>query len=414
MIKENTKVAEVSDQEVEALLGIGTGAASIMVPDEKENTSFFRSEDDKAFIERVLNPKEEEKPADTAIVVPPVDPLKPKATDTSVLEVAANLEEEEEEEDEITPGKTSAIAQVTNNFIKKGILVPFAGEEDLSKYKIKDYEELIEMNLKKIQDDALATTQEAFYNSLPEEMKRAYQYIYNGGTDLKPLFRDLAAVEEIKTLDIASEQGQEQTVRAYLQATKYGTPEEIQDEINSLKDRGDIEKKAKMFQPKLKAMSDTVVQQRVQYQENLRIQRQEQSKAYEASVYDLIAKGDLNGIPLDPNTQNLLFTGLTQANYQSAQGGNTNLLGHLLEKYQWGEHADHSRISEALWLLADRDSYHEQIKKGVKKETDGKVLRILKDAANDKVASSSTPEEVPVSTKRTIKRELPKKGFFSR
>jgi uncharacterized protein YihD (DUF1040 family) len=56
----------------------------------------------------------------------------------------------------------------------------------------------------------------------------------------------------------------------------------------------------------------------------------------------------------------MLYYGLTEPNYPSVSGRPTNLLGHLLEKYQYVE-PDHSLVAEALWLLADPKSYKKKL-----------------------------------------------------
>ena len=63
--------------------------------------------------------------------------------------------------------------------------------------------------------------------TLPEELQYAAQYVANGGTDLKGLFRTLAQVEEMRQLDPSDEYDQAEIARQYLYATNFGTPEEI-------------------------------------------------------------------------------------------------------------------------------------------------------------------------------------------
>lgn len=432
-----TTVNEVSDTELEAILNTGTGATTVMVPDEKnkgEKKNFFSTKVDTKFIdnpgagasetEEEEEEEEEEEGAakattTTTTAAAATTTTTATSTDTSFLnldnEETTNEEEEEENSNGINtvPSKTSGLAKLTEAFIKKGLIVPFEGEEDLSKYKVKDHEDLWEMNLKKIKEDALEETQKNLFDSVSPQTRAVLEYELNGGRDLKSLFQALSASEQIQSLDISNEYGQEATVRAYLQAVNYGTPEEIQDEINAFKDRGDLEKKAKIMQPKLKGMQDAVINQRLENQARINQQRQEQSRLYQESIYKTIEKAELQGLKLNPNTQGLLYHGLTEANYPSAQGGNTNMLGHLLEKYQWME-PNHELIAEALWLLADRDGYHAQIKEGSKKTVEGKVLRTLKDAASDKKGSSSIVEEPENGKRQGIKRNPVGKNIFTR
>lgn len=415
-----TTVTNASDAELAALFSV---ADDVMLPDEKEDKNLFsRTNPDEIFDKSIKTTEtdDDDDPGKDPKTDPDPDPdpnSNPdpfKKTDVDPLAKTEPEEDEEEEDDKHkTPGASSTITQITKGLIEKGIFVPFEGEEDLKNYKTKDYEELIEMNLKKIKDDTVQEVQQELFESWPEEMQYAAQYIANGGRDLKSLFQALSASQEIAEMDVSEETSQEQIVRAYLQATKYGTAAEINEEVDALKDRGDLEKKAKQFQPKLKSMQDQIVQQRVQYQAQQQQERIKHSQMYAQNVYKTIEKGNVNGIPMDVKTQELLFNGLTQPVYPTAQGTNTNLLGHLLQKYQWVE-PNHELISEVLWLLADRDGYHAKVKETVKKEVDTKVMRHLKDAAAAKGAGNDTSDDDDSKRRVGIKRPGKAKSIFAR
>ena len=73
-----------------------------------------------------------------------------------------------------------------------------------------------------------------FFDALPQELQIAAKYVADGGTDMKGLFRTLAHVEETIQLDPSNEQHQAEIARQYLTATNFGSPEEIQEEIDYL------------------------------------------------------------------------------------------------------------------------------------------------------------------------------------
>ena len=124
-------------------------------------------------------------------------------------------------------------------------------------------------------------------------------------------------------------------------------------------------------------MKERVVQDRIRQQEEYTKMRQIESQKYVDNLYKTLDKGELNGIPLDNKTQNMLYAGLVQSNYPSQTGENTNMLGHLLEKYQWQE-PRHDLIAEALWLLADPDGYKANFKNQVSNDVNQETLRTLK------------------------------------
>ena len=70
-------------------------------------------------------------------------------------------------------------------------------------------------------------------------------------------------------------------------------------------------------------------------------------------------------------------SGLTQAQYPSVSGRPTNLLGHLLERYQFVE-PNYPLIAEALWLLSDPDGYRKNLQVVGKNQATEQVVRQLK------------------------------------
>jgi hypothetical protein len=161
-------------------------------------------------------------------------------------------------------------------------------------------------------------------------------------------------------------------------------------------------------------MQEQIVARQIQQQEQIRKQQQKQAQMYMDNVYKTLEPGDLNGLKLDKKTQNLLFAGLTQANYPSMSGRQTNLLGHLLEKYQYAE-PNHALISEALWLLSDPDGYRSKVREIGKKEATEKTVRQLKTEQTNKLTSGTgTDSEDNYREKKQNKIQRPSSNFFKR
>jgi len=156
-------------------------------------------------------------------------------------------------------------------------------------------------------------------------------------------------------------------------------------------------------------MQAIVVQQKLAQQEQMKKQQAAQAQAYMQNVYNTIAPGELNGLKLDRKTQELLYGGLVQPSYPSISGRPTNLLGHLLEKYQYVE-PNHGLIAEALWLLADPDSYRSRIMDQAQKVQVEKTARMLKTEEARRSTGSPIVEKEEVK-QRTIKRT---NNFFKR
>ena len=309
------------------------------------------------------------------------------------------------------------MAELVNKLIEKGQIVPFDDDKPLEEYTTKDFRELFEANFAEREDEIRRNTPREFFEALPEELQVAAKYVADGGQDLKGLFRTLAHVEEMRQLDPTDEYDQAEIARQYLYATGFGTPEEIESEIQDWKDLNRLEQKANQFKPKLDAMQEEIIGRELAEQEEKKQQQAQQARAYQENVYNTLANGTIGGIRLDKKVQGLLFSGLVQPNYPSISGKPTNLLGHLLEKYQFVE-PRHDLIAEALWLLADPNGYKNRVKEQGSKQATEKVVRQLKTEQSKKITSSIN-EQYDEPTRRPSSntaqpRKLAKGSMFRR
>lgn len=317
---------------------------------------------------------------------------------------------EETDKEEPVEDKPKGLSKTFEKLFEKGVLIPFDDDKSIEEYTAKDWQELIEVNLEEKTKDIQQKVQSDFLNSLPEELQSAAQYVMNGGRDLKSLFKVLSDTTEIIDLNPNVEEDQEIILRQFLSVTNFGTAEEVNEQIESWKEAGQLEKWAKKHKPKLDKMYSDVVNKKVQEQEELKKQQEQRREIYMDNVYKTLKKGELNGIKIDSKKQNFLWQEMTQTKYESLNGRPTNLLGHLLEKYQFGDEPRYDLITEALWLLEDPEGYKEAVSKNKVKETTAQTVRTLKTEQARKTAS--TVEEQEEETRRKIAR--PQKNIFAR
>ena len=400
-VLDTTKVDQV-DVNIDEIFGM-PGAESVMLPEdgkaeEKPKNLFSKEEVDTTFLD---NPK-----------ATPEERQEAKEKKAEVEETIAELDGLiSQEEDAGNKGRPkvdkSGLAELAIKMIEEGTLIPFDDDKPLEDYTTKDFRELFEANFQERENKVREDTPKEFFNSLPEELQIAAKYVADGGTDLKGLFRTLAYVEEIVQLDPTSENDQAEIARQYLYATQFGTPEEIESEIDDWADMGKLEQKAKQFKPKLDRMQDEIVANQLAEQEARKEQQAKQAKQYTDNVYNTLATGEINGVKLDKKIQSMLYSGLVQPNYPSISGKQTNMLGHLLEKYQFIE-PRHDLIAEALWLLADPDGYKSKLKDQGGKAAVEKTVRQLKTEEARKISSSTVQEtderRAPAKQQRTISR----------
>jgi len=372
-VQDSTKVEQV-DVNIDEMFGM-PGAENVMLPaDEEKPKSMFSKENvDTTFLDKPTSKEEVAKKEEVEETIAELDNL---------------ITQEEDAGNKGRPKvDKSGLAELASKMIEEGALVPFDDDKPLEEYTTKDFRELFEANFQERENAVRENTPKEFFQALPEELQVAAKYVADGGQDLKGLFRTLAQVEEMYDLDTSNEYDQAEIARQYLYATQFGTPEEIESEVQEWHEMGRLQQKAEQFKPKLDRMQEEIVARKLAEQEYKKEQQASQAKAYQDSVYNTLSVGELGGLKLDRKVQSLLFSGLVQPNYPSISGKPTNLLGHLLEKYQFVE-PRHDLIAEALWLLADPDGYKTKIKDQGGKQAVEKTVRQLKTEQSRKLTSS--------------------------
>lgn len=328
-----------------------------------------------------------------------------KAVDKKEISDIFDLPSDEEEIKTSGRPKTdkSALVDTMSKLIDEGLLIPFDDEKSMEEYSVKDWKELLEANFQEREKAVRQETPQQFFESLPEELQYAAKYVADGGQDLKGLFKALAHVEEYREMSPEDPNDQAFIVRSYLRATGFGDDTEIDEEISTWRDLGKLEQQAKKFKPKLDAMQEQVVAEQLGRQEEMRMQQQQAADAYVGNVYDALKTAEVNGIKLDKKTQAHLYTGLVQPQYPSISGKPTNLLGHLLERYQFVE-PNYPLIAEALWLLSDPEAYRANLTKQGKNAAVEQTVRQLKTEQSNKIASSVSDDQEP-QQQRKISRQ---------
>jgi hypothetical protein len=413
---EQTEVKQNVEVNLDEIFNGAPGADSITLPEQevKKPNLFSRAENvDLSFIDEEVTTEEvtpEVKEETTEEVTAEKTEAKEVVTKDEIDDIlndGLELAEDEAEKSTVKGRKRiEGMSDVFKKMIENDEIVPFDDGKELDDYTAKDWKELIQANMDERGNKVRRETPKQFFDSLPKELQTAAKYVADGGQDLKGLFSALSQVEETRELDISTENGQSHIIREYLSATGYGSAEDIQEEIEIWKDLGKLEKQASKFKPKLDKMSEAVVARKLQAQEVKQQQQQKASENYMSNVYNTLKEGTLGEMKVNKKTQSMLYNGLVNPAYPSISGQNTNLLGHLLEKYQFVE-PNYTLVSEALWLLADPNGYKSQIM--TKGETNAveKTVRKLKTAQSNRNASStgvSPKESVPTSKKKTLSR----------
>ena len=399
-----TSVQEV-DVDLDSLFAGAPGADSIVTPTtptESKPNIFSQKAEDLKFLDDDGSEEDDDVSRGTDDNPKPVSK---EETDDLLNEL------DETEEKVKSPGRPKTEKSGLVEFLKKRIESKemFAFDDyDESKQSLDDYlsglgekdiEELWQANVDNLKQEVASSTPKEFFESLPDELQYAAKYVMDGGQDLKGLFQALAQVEQVREMDPTDENDQEGIVRSYLQATNFGNQEEIEEEITTWKDLNVLEKKAKQFKPKLDQMQEQIVQAKIIEQEERQIQQREAADAYMKNVFEALRPAEINGLKLDKKTQAQLYSGLTQPQYPSISGRPTNLLGHLLERYQFVE-PNYPLIAEALWLLSEPEAYRQSLIKQGKNQAVEQTVRQLKTEQARKNTSNVYEENEPERTRK--------------
>lgn len=413
----NEEVTQVSqaDVNIDELFAL-PGAENIMVPgaeddDEKKPNMFSSTNVDTSFLDK-LKPVAPAAKAETPVAETQEDSEKNQEA-LEEFETLINQQEDPSARGRKKVDK-SGLVELASKMIEEGVLFPFDDDKSLEDYTAKDFRELFEANMKEKEQQLSQDIPKQIFQSMPGEMQYLMEYISKGGTDVKGMMHQLAQVNEVMELDPSDSSDQELIVRQYLSLKGDMTQDEIEDEIATFKDMDRLEQKANQFKPKLEAVREKEVARRIAEQEKQKEQQQAIAGQFVDSVYGVLEKGELGGVKLDRKTQNMLYTGLVQPGYPSISGKPTNLLGHLLEKYQWVE-PNHELIAEALWLLADPDGFKNKVKsQGTRIATEQTVRSLKTEEARRRSSAVVDRDEDPVTNKprRTIQRS--NKNMFQR
>ena len=411
----NTAVQEVDFDNLDDLLGIPS-ASSVIAATETKPSVLKSNKVDISFLDEI----------DDNDVESLKDPAVAKAAVAAIVDAPLNNEEEDDLDDagQVNKGgrpklTKDAMIEAATRLIDKGVLQPFDDGKALADYTVDDFEELIQANLDSQTSEVAQNAPVQLFQQLPEEVQAVIHYALNGGQDIKSVFSQLAKAQETFDLDVNNEQDQESIARQYLNVSGFGTVEEIEDEINVLKDRGDLQKYAERYKPKLDARQAEVIEKRLKDQQSAQVRKNEMEKKYHDVVYNTLNSNSLNGIPLNNKVQTMLYYGLTDATkYQDAKGNPTNALGYLLEQHQFGEKANPSLVAEALWLLADPVNYRNSVKQLGANVANSNTARALRtEEASRNASSTGIGEQNTNASRVSNKREPIKrqgKSLFSR
>lgn len=311
---------------------------------------------------------------------------------TENADVQQNLEAEVEKQ--VRKGKETFVEFIREN-IESGDYINYDDHQEgqdlqeyLSKLSVEDLKNLHKENLARIRKEESSKGPEEYIQSLDPKIVKAIYYSQMG-QDPTPYIQAQYQLDNIRNVDLEQETVQEHVVKAHLTNTQFGTPEQIDAEIQIIKDRGHLEDKAKQFHPHLVRLDEQRVQhleQQAAYEEQ---QRAVQYQQYTQGLLEALKPAELAGIKLDKKTQETLYYGLTELQYPDRAGNPTNLLGSILDRVQFTE-PNYQKLARITLYAMDPDAYDEKIRQQGANVNTQQVVRQLKTEQSRHLAPTET------------------------
>lgn len=283
---------------------------------------------------------------------------------------------------------------VFKSLIEDKTLLPFDDEKPLEEYEPTELIELIKANIEDKGTQLREQAHKELIESFPDKMKIAARYVAAGGTDMEGLFASLAQTEKIASLDINNEDHHEHIARQYLYATEFGDDKMIEEQIEEWKDSNLLSKKAQVMKPKLDKMNEAILEENVRKQEDIKKQQLQKKEIYMKNIFETLKPGKINDIDISKEKRDYLWEELSKSKHKSINGRNTNLLGKLIEQYQFGENPRYDLIVEATMLLDNPEEYRAAIIQKGKNASTAEITKKLKTEQDRKEKGELHNEEL--------------------
>jgi hypothetical protein len=390
----------------------GTGAEDVLIAEAAQPTNILLDND----ASKALDTPEPEKKvvADTKTPVAEVETIDDKKL-ANVLDDASNqlvdtsvVETPEAAEKAGRPktDKNAMVSYLAQKIEANEFGIPDDAPFDAKKQTVEQYlatlpekelHGILDSNWKAKEDELRAQTPKEFFDSLPDELQYAAAYVAEGGQDLKGLFRALSHVEEVKALDPAKEEDQVLIARNYLQATGFGTEDQIAEQIEDWKDANKIAKKATEFKPALDNMQKQQVEAHIRVAEEQKQQQAKLAQFYSNNVFQTLEKNELAGVKLDKKFARELGNNMVSTVPGPWSGKPVNYLGYGLEKAQYVE-PDYEAVMIASWILNDKKAALTAIRSQGESAAAEKITKLVK--LNQGLGTSEQPAQPEKVVKR--------------
>jgi hypothetical protein len=298
--------------------------------------------------------------------------------------VSDDSEEEEEEEG------SSQFSALSNDLFKLGVFTKDDEEEDVA---ISTPEEFLErFNLEK-KKGAIDIVQN-FIGQFGEDYQQAFDAIFVKGVDPKEYFGTYNNIQSFSEMDLSQESNQVSVIKQAL-ADQGFEPEDIDTEVERLKNYGDLETVATKHH-KVLVKKEAAKLQQMEEQQQRELQKQQAFKQQyfqnvQAVLQDKLKAKEFDGIPLNPKLANELQDFLLVDRYQTSSGEKlTEFDRQILELKRPENHAQKVKLGLLMKILETDPSLSTIQKRGISKKSDDLFSEVARQSSKSSVKSGKS------------------------
>jgi hypothetical protein len=350
----------------------------------EEKKSTPEKEEDKSLEKFLLSDTEEEE--DEEEVAVPEKTAKSKAPEAASEEEASEQEDGEQE--------VSQFGALAKDLLKLGV---FSTDEDEEEEEIQTPEQFLERFQKEKQKGAIEVVNN-FIGQFGDDYKKAFDAIFVKGVDPKEYFGTYNSIVNFSEMDLSEESNQVRVIKQAL-ADQGFEPEDVDTEVERLKNYGDLETVATKHHKVLVKKEAAKLQDLEQKSQRELQQRQAIKEEYISNVQGILQEKlktkEFDGIPINPKLANELQDFLLVDRYRTASGETiTEFDRSILELKRPENHEKKVKVGLLLKILEKDPTLSTIQKTGISKKSNqlfGEVARQVTKAKGS--TSSSSPSK---------------------
>ena len=404
---DNQELSQFGNFSIEDTMNMGMGSSELLNDLMSPETASSSPDDVTVIKDEPPAPKKAAKAPEA-----PKEEAAPPKEDSSKSIQDFLLGDDEEEEDDDAPAPTKSAAKETkevtneeeepetsqftalsNDLFKLGVFNKDEDEEDVAITSPEEFLERFNLEKKKGAIDIV----ENFIGQFGEDYKQAFDAIFVKGVDPKEYFGTYNNIQSFAELDLTQEGNQVAVLKQAL-ADQGFDPEDVETEVERLKNYGDLESVAakhhKVLVKKEAAKLSQMEQQREQELQKQQAFKQQYVNNVQSVLQDKLKAKEFDGIPLNPKLANELQDFLLVDKYQTSSGEKlTEFDRQILELKRPENHALKVKMGLLMKILETDPTLSTIQKRGISKKSDDLFSEVARQTSKSSIKSnkSSTP-----------------------